>query len=472
METYPLQLQLRDIVNIEPLEAAEWFLDGKVTAIEGDWATVSPFRTDTQFPPYGDLVRVATKPEVKGSPVKLEVGKSYRIVFLLKDISGSNPAVINPAQTFYAYDDISSGGKVALVTPTGAAEPTTRLTADSFTTYDASKGLTVYVWKMSAGNTKYSLLPGAPESHTFEQTIEMPGVSLQRMREILQGYHISPAKVYVKPFQIPISSYLWEIDDGEAQRQREALGLTQQRTTATPPTTTKKFEPTTRTSEPFVPPTTTRTTEPAQEGKVTLRILRNMEETSETLVYSLNNGTKETIEFDYYDFQLSRRTATGWETVPRIDMVPDVVLTCNPGRCFRESLRLSHTFGKQLSAGEYRLQVSYMFHDSGKYETAAARFTVTRIERTTARTPEESAAINRLGEDGVRRFPRMKGTTNELLFQAFEHMNTYAKFKDAVVKSDEIKATSDGTKTVTLETDKGTYIAKLYEDGSFLSDNQ
>ena len=128
--------------------------------------------------------------------------------------------------------------------------------------------------------------------------------------------------------------------------------------------------------------------------------------------------------------------------------------------------------GKQLSAGEYRLQVSYMFHDSGKYETAAARFTVTRIEQTTARTPEESAAINRLGEDGVRRFPRMKGTTNELLFQAFAHLTTYAKFKDAVVKSDEIKATSDGTKTVTLETDKGTYIAKLHEDGSFISDNQ
>ena len=267
METYPLQL--RDVLNIEGLDAVKLYLDGKVTAIEGDWATVSPFRTDTQRPLYGDLVRVATKPEVKGSPIKLEVGKSYRIVFLLKDISGSNPAVINPAQTFYAYDDISSGGKVALVTPTGAAEPTTRLTADSFTTYDASKGLTVYVWKMSERKTQYGLLPGAPESHTFEQTIEMPGVSLQRMREILQGYHISPAKVYVKPFQIPISSYLWEIDDGEAQRQREALGLTQQRTTATPPTTTKKIEPTTRTSEPFTPPTTTKPTEPTATTKPT-----------------------------------------------------------------------------------------------------------------------------------------------------------------------------------------------------------
>ncbi len=231
-------------------------------------------------------------------------------------------------------------------------------------------------------------------------------------------------------------------------------------------------EPTTRTNEPLTPPTTTKTTEPKEIGKVTLRILRNMEETSETLVYSLDNGTKQTIEFDYYDFQLSRRTATGWETVPRIDMVPDVILTCNPGRSFSESLRLSHAFGKQLSAGEYRLQVSYTFHDSGKQETAAARFTVTRIEQTTARTPEESAAINRLGEDGVRRFPRMKNTTNELLFRAFEHMNTYAKFRNAVVKSDEIKDSSDGTKTVTLVTDKGTYIANLYEDGSFISDNQ
>ncbi|MBR3094417.1 MAG: M56 family metallopeptidase [Clostridia bacterium] len=382
METYPLQLQLRDILNIEPLEAVKLYLDGKVTAIEGDWATVSPFRTDTQLPLYGDLVRVATKPEVKGSPIKLEVGKSYRIVFLLKDISGNNPAVINPAQTFYAYDDISSGGNVALVTPTG---------------------------------------PGVDPA-TITTTKQEP--------------------------------------------------TTQQRTTATPPTT-KKSEPTTRTSEPFVPPTTTWTTEPAQEGKVTLRILRNMEETSETLVYSLNNGTKETIEFDYYDFQLSRRTATGWETVPRIDMVPDVVLTCNPGRSFRKSVRLGQQFGKQLSAGEYRLQVSYTFHDSGKYETAAARFTVTRIERTTARTPEEMAAINRFGDEVRQRFPHLILSTDTWLFSAYEHMNTYAKFKDAVVSDDSVEPRPGYTpKTVTLVTDKGTYIAQFDKDGNFLSDNQ
>ncbi len=126
-ERYPLGMT--DFIRLEVLEAVEWFLDGKVTSIDGDWATVSPFRTDTQLPLYGDLVRVATKPEVKGSPIKLEVGKSYRIVFLLKDISGSNPAVINPAQTFYAYDDISSGGKVALVTPTGpGVDPATSTT--------------------------------------------------------------------------------------------------------------------------------------------------------------------------------------------------------------------------------------------------------------------------------------------------------------------------------------------------------
>ena len=198
-----------------------------------------------------------------------------------------------------------------------------------------------------------------------------------------------------------------------------------------------------------------------------------MEETSETLVYSLNNGTKETIEFDYYDFQLSRRTATGWETVPRIDMVPDVVLTCNPGRSFRKSVRLGQQFGKQLSAGEYRLQVSYMFHDSGKYETAAARFTVTRIERTTARTPEEMAAVNRFGDEVRQRFPHLILSTDTWLFSAYEHMNTYAKFKDAVVSDDSVEPRPGYTpKTVTLVTDKGTYIAQFDKDGNFLSDNQ
>jgi hypothetical protein len=92
---------------------------------------------------------------------------------------------------------------------------------------------------------------------------------------------------------------------------------------------------------------------------------------------------------------------------------------------------------------------------------------------TRAYTPEESAAIDRLGEDGVRRFPDLKNTTNELLFQAFEHMNTYAKFRNAVVSSYTVEPQSGSSpKTVTLVTDKGTYVAEFDKDFSFISDNQ
>ena len=340
METYPLQLH--DILNIEGLDAVVLYLDGTVTAIEGDWATVSPFKTDTQRPLYGDLVRVATKPEVKGSPIKLEVGKSYRIVFLLKDISGNNPAVINPAQTFYAYDDISSGGNVALVTPTGPGadpatttttkqEPTTtqwtttaKPTAD-YTHYDASNGLTVYVWKMSERKTQYGLLPGAPETHTLEQKMALPGVKLEQMKEILTGYGLAPNKVYVEIFQQPYSSYFWNYDNKEPQRQREALGVN----ATTPPTTAR------------------------------------------------------------------------------------------------------------------------------------------------AQTPEEMAAVNRFGEEVRQRFPHLILSTDSWLFSAYEHMNTYAKFQDAVVSDDAVEPRPGYTpKTVTLVTDKGTYIAQFDKDGNFLSDNQ
>ena len=434
METYPLQLH--DVLNIEGLDAVKWFLDGQVTAIEGDWATVSPFKTDTQRPLYGDLVRVATKPEVKGSPIKLEVGKSYRIVFLLKDISGSNPAVINPAQTFYAYDDISSGGKVALVTPTGAAnEPTTRLTADSFTTYDASKGLTVYVWKMSAGNTKYSLLPGAPESHTFEQTIEMPGVSLQRMREILQGYHISPAKVYVKPFQIPISSYLWEIDDGEAQRQREALGLTQQRTTATPPTT-KKFEPTTRTSEPFSPPTTTQATEPAGTTRTytpeELRAIDVLGEEAVARFPDLKNTTNAYLEKAY------------------------VLMNCYPK--FKEANVKSYDLGRNSDG----YQDVTLHTDKGDFKVKYDGFGCCVTNNQESR---ETMGVEYYFPD----ISKPENVQQISLYYAFNYMmQDHPKFQGAFVKSFDQLVEEDKT-TVTLHTDKGDCTVVMGPTGKYIS---
>jgi beta-lactamase regulating signal transducer with metallopeptidase domain len=88
-------------------------------------------------------------------------------------------------------------------------------------------------------------------------------------------------------------------------------------------------------------------------------------------------------------------------------------------------------------------------------------------------TPEEAAAINRFGEEVRQRFPRLIETTNMWLFDAYEHMNTYAKFQDAVVASSTVEPQSGPTaKTVTLVTDKGTYIAQFDKDGNFFSDNQ
>ena len=347
METYPLQLQLRDIVNIEALDAVASFIDGTVTKISGKWATVTPLQTQTQRG-LPATVRVSVTPVNQAESLTPAEGDHYRILYYLKDVTSDDPMTIDPPQAFYALGDINSQGNVAVVVPTtGAPEPTTRLTTDSFTTYDASKGLTVYVWKLSAGDPYYSLLPGAPESHTFEQTAVMPGASLQKMREILQGYQIAPEKVYVQPFQIPISSYLWEFDSNETERQRELLGLT----------LPQSAQATTRTSDPFAPATTTKTTEPT--------------------------------------------------------------------------------------------------------------------ETTRAYTPEEAAAVDRFGEDVRRRFPDLINTTNLWLFGAYEHMNVYEKFQDAVVSSYTVDPRPGSTpKTVTLVTDKGMYIAQFDKNGAFQSDNQ
>ncbi len=57
--------------------------------------------------------------------------------------------------------------------------------------------------------------------------------------------------------------------DGEKTTEKPPEPTTQQRTTTAPPPTTKKSEPTTRTSEPFVPSTTMKTTAPTATTKPT-----------------------------------------------------------------------------------------------------------------------------------------------------------------------------------------------------------
>ena len=106
-------------------------------------------------------------------------------------------------------------------------------------------------------------------------------------------------------------------------------------------------------------------------------------------------------------------------------------------------------------------------------EPTSKTYSSTDTSVTRAYTPEEAAAINRFGEEVRQRFPRLIETTNMWLFGAYEHMNTYAKFQDAVVSSSTVEPQSGSTpKTVTLVTDKGTYIAQFDKGGSFLSDNR
>lgn len=412
METYPLQL--RDIVSIEPLDAVALYLDGTVTKISGKWATVTPLQTQTQR----DLpatVRVSVTPVNQAESLTPAEGDHYRILYDLKDVTSDDPMTIDPPQAFYALGDINSQGNVAVVVPTtGAPEPTTRLTADGFTTYDASKGLTVYVWKLSEENTKYSLLPGAPESHTFDQTIEMPGVSLERMREILQGYHLSPDQIYVKPFQIPISSYLWEIDKGEVRRQRDLLGLT----------LTQSAQPTTRTSEPTW---TTRAYTPEEQ-----RAIQVLGEEAVERFPDLKNTTNAYLEKAY------------------------VLMNCYPK--FKKATVKSYDVGQDSDG----YQDVTLHTDKGDFKVKYDSFgcCVTNNQET-----RETMGIAYYFPDISKR----ENVQMLSLYYAFNYMmRDYPKFQGAFVKSFDQVVEEDKT-TVTLHTDKGDCTVVMSPTGKYIS---
>ena len=317
-------------------------------------------------------------------------------------------------------------------TAENAPVPTTRLTTDSFTTYDASKGLTIYVWKLSEENTKYSLLPGAPESHTFDQTIEMPGVSLERMREILQDYHIAPEKVYVKPFQIPISSYLWKIDSKETQRQREALGLT----------LPQSVQSTTRTSEPVVPPTTTKTTEPttktfsSSDPSVTRaytpeeqRAIQVLGEEAVERFPDLKNTTNAYLEKAYVLMncypKFKKATVKSYDVGQDSDGYQDVTLHTDKG-----DFKVKYdSFGCCVTNTRETMGIAYYFPDISKREN-----------------------VQMLS-----------------LYYAFHYMmRDYPKFQGAFVKSFDQVVEEDKT-TVTLHTDKGDCTVVMSPTGKYIS---
>lgn len=93
---------------------------------------------------------------------------------------------------------------------------------------DTSKGLKVYVWQMAESFYSCALISGTDERSEIEIGM-MKGVTIEEMRLILSTYYeardcdIEPEQIEVVPFQNPISSYAYEIDETYTGRVRWLL---------------------------------------------------------------------------------------------------------------------------------------------------------------------------------------------------------------------------------------------------------
>ncbi|MBR4905674.1 MAG: hypothetical protein IKZ44_02360, partial [Clostridia bacterium] len=94
---------------------------------------------------------------------------------------------------------------------------------------DTSKGLKVYVWQMAESDYSCALLSGIDTRSEIEIGIQNKGTTIEEMQLILSTYYeardcnIEPENVEVIPFQNPISSYAYEIDEAYAGRLRWLL---------------------------------------------------------------------------------------------------------------------------------------------------------------------------------------------------------------------------------------------------------
>jgi len=94
-------------------------------------------------------------------------------------------------------------------------------THPQFFNLDISNGLYVYVWKMASEGyycglgTKgdWEFGDGDYFGHAPEVFLRARGLTFRQMHRILETYDIDREDVHVVPFQNPISSYYWEIDD-------------------------------------------------------------------------------------------------------------------------------------------------------------------------------------------------------------------------------------------------------------------
>ena len=93
---------------------------------------------------------------------------------------------------------------------------------------ETSKGLKVYVWQMAESFYSCALISGTDERSEIEIGM-MKGVTIEEMRLILSTYYeardcdIEPEQIEVVPFQNPISSYAYEIDEAYTGRLRWLL---------------------------------------------------------------------------------------------------------------------------------------------------------------------------------------------------------------------------------------------------------
>jgi len=92
---------------------------------------------------------------------------------------------------------------------------------------DASNGLDVIVWQMAKGHYSFGLLPHAevPRNHIDKELLNLKPVSAYAMSNILKCYSVDKDKIYIIPWQNPVSSYIaeyWMIKEGESEAEREA----------------------------------------------------------------------------------------------------------------------------------------------------------------------------------------------------------------------------------------------------------
>lgn len=99
---------------------------------------------------------------------------------------------------------------------------------DKFPTYfdlDTTKGLTVYVWQMTANSYSCGLLPNSDIGHTELELLNLHfnAASIDEMRSIVTYYYPYNAEKYVTvcPIIMPISSYAYNIDDYYTQKINE-----------------------------------------------------------------------------------------------------------------------------------------------------------------------------------------------------------------------------------------------------------